>query len=301
MQCDIRYRPLVVASVVVVVAMTVSVDAGAQELGSVYVEVLDQSGQPVTDLTPEEFQIQEDAQTRPVVVAQPGTIPMKVALLVDNSDGIVKANALNALRAALDAFLDTLPAQHEVGLFTIARVVQRRVDFTTDRAELKESAGSIFADRSAGAVMFDGIRETWARRFEDDDAWPVIVMVLTDAPETSGNMTEDAYNTLVGELMSRGATVHAVLLSTRGGNIQTEYSINLTQNTGGRFQGIAAATGLPNTLTTLGTEIGTHFDDMSGRWRVAYERSDPPGEQISVAVNRPGVNVRIFTHRRMEP
>ena len=226
---------------------------------------------------------------------------MKVALLVDNGDAIVKANALNPIRDALDAFLDTLPAQHEVGLFTIARFVQRRVDFTTDRAELKESVSTIFADRSGGAVMFHGIKETWERRFEDDDAWPVFVMVLTDGPKTSGNMSETEYGELVGSLMSRGATVHTVLLSTRGGNIQTEYSINLTQNTGGRYRGIAAATGLPNTLTTLATEIGTHFDDMSSRWRVVYERPDPPGDRISVWVNRPAVSVRVFAHRRMEP
>ena len=311
-----RYVCLITIVAIVAIVTTVSVDTGAQELGGIYVEVLDQTGQPVTDLTPEDFNIKtgppslsvDDEQTRPVVAAQPGTIPMKVALLVDNADGMVQGNALNSLRSGLGAFLDTLPAQHEVGLFTIARVPQLRVDFTTDRAELKESVSTIFAEKGQGAVMFDGIQETWARRFEDDDAWPVIVMVLTDGPEMSGNMTQDEYNALVGELMSRGANVHIVLLLTRGADaraklrpIQTDYATNLTQNTGGLFQGINLATGLPDALTTLATEIGAHFDDMSNRWRVVYERSDPPGERIALMVNRPAVNVRIFTHRRMEP
>lgn len=301
MHRHITRRPLMVAIVALAIATTVSVDTDAQALGSVYVQVMDQTGQPVTDLTPEEFNIQEDEQTCTVVAAQPGTMPMKVALLVDNGNAIADANALNPLRDALDAFLDTLPAQHAVGLFTIARNMQRRVDFTTDRAVLKESVGTIFADRGAGAVMLDGIKETWERRFEDNDAWPVFVMVLTDGTESSGNMNENEYGELVGSLMMRGATVHSVLLSTRGGNVQTEYSINLTQNTGGRYRTIAVATGLPDTLTTLATEIGTHFDDMSSRWRVVYECPDPPGDRISVGVNRPGVGVRVFGHRRMEP
>ena len=53
MHRHITRRPLVAASVALAIATTVLVDADAQELGSVYVHVMDQSGQPVTDLTPE--------------------------------------------------------------------------------------------------------------------------------------------------------------------------------------------------------------------------------------------------------
>ena len=42
--------------------------------------------------------------------------PMKVALLVDNSYSA--RQSLNPLRAGLSAFLDALPPEHEVGLFT---------------------------------------------------------------------------------------------------------------------------------------------------------------------------------------
>jgi hypothetical protein len=51
--------------------------------------------------------------------------------------------ALYPLRDATEVFLDTLGPEHEVALFTIARNLQRRVDFATDREELKASAEEI--------------------------------------------------------------------------------------------------------------------------------------------------------------
>ena len=145
--------------------------------------------------------------------------PMKVALLVDNSDAA--AQSLNPLRDGLSAFLDALPPEHEVGLFTIAGQVRRRVDFTTDRDELKERASGLFVDRNTGVIYIDGLVETWERRFDDDDAWPVFVALVYDGAEGSRSTQQDEFNEFAFELQMRAATVHAVLVSTRGGNVQT--------------------------------------------------------------------------------
>ena len=275
--------------------------AVAQDLGQFFVHVVSQTGQPITDLTPNEFTVMEDQTECEVVSAQLGTAPMKVALLVDNGDQIAKANALIPLRAGLDAFLATLPAQHEVGLFTIGGNIQWRVDFTTDRDELRQSAGEIFVDAGSGPVLLDGIKETWERRFEKNASWPVFVLVVTDGTESSGNMNEDKYQGLVTELVSGGATIHVVLLSSRGGSIVTNYAINLTENTGGLYSSIAAATGFTNTLTEFATRIGANYDEVSDRYRVVYERPDPPGARISVGVSRSGVRVRLYPDRQIKP
>lgn len=274
--------------------------AAAQALGQLFVEVLDGSGQFVPGLTASDFVVREDETEAGIVSVEP-VGPMKIAFMIDNGDRMVEANALNPLRDAMNGFFDTVSPLHEISLFTIGRNIQRRVDFTTDRARLKESAGSIFLDRGAGAVVLDGIRETWERRFEDDEPFPVFVMVLTDGTESSGHYNENEYVDLVNELITKSITVHVVLLSSRGGSAVNQYALNLTENTGGIYENIAAATGLGQTLVDVAERMNAHYENVSKRYRVVYERPNPPGARISASIARPGARITgLFAGLRME-
>ena len=273
--------------------------AAAQDFGQIFVQVVNQAGESVTDLTPEDFTVMEEGIRCAVVSAELGSRPMKIALLMDNSEPINQASALNSLRGGLDGFLMSLPEQHEVALATIGRNIQWRVDFTTDRGELRESAGEIFVGGGAGPILLDGIKETWARRFEDDESWPIFVVVATDGAESSGNMSQNEYGELVNELISNAATIHIMLLSTRGGSRVTDYAINLTENTGGLYEVFAAGTRLATALPELATKLGTHYDEVSQRYRVIYERPTPPGAGVSVRVARDGVVAQLYVDRRM--
>ena len=122
---------------------------------SVFVHVVNQSGQAVTNLALDEFLVKEGEIYCGIVSAERSAEPMRIALLVDNSDRIDKASALISLREGLDTFLTTLQPAHEVGLFTIGGNIQWRVEFTTDRVQLRESAGEIFVDSGSGPVMLD--------------------------------------------------------------------------------------------------------------------------------------------------
>ena len=68
-----------VAVAICLVGAGLAGSASAQELGLIYAVVLDQTGQPLTDLTPEEFQVSEDGNAAEVVSAQVGAEPMKIA------------------------------------------------------------------------------------------------------------------------------------------------------------------------------------------------------------------------------
>ena len=287
-------RGLIVASVV---GVALPGGVAAQELGLVYANVMSQTGQPITDLTLEEFAIQEDETEVKIVSAEIGTAPMKIAILVDNGADVDAA--LTSVRNGLAAFLETLPPQHVVSLYTIGGQIQRLVDFTTDRAELTTAARSIFPDSNATVRVLDGLRDTWERRFEGDESWPVFVMVLTDGAESSAYMSDDRYREFVNTLLRGGVTVHALLLSSSGGSRLTNVAISLTGVTGGRFSAIAAATRVGDELKILATDMGTHFDEVSNRYRLIYERPDPPGARISVSVTRPGTRLQLFADRQM--
>ena len=271
--------------------------AGATE-HQLFLSVMNQYGQPVEDLRGEEVVIEHAGTACTIISVQPGTAPMKIALLVDNSEPA--RQSLNPLRAGLRGFLDTLPAQHEVELFTIANQARMLLDFTTDREALVEKAEGIFVERG-GTLLLDGLVETWKRRFEDEDSWPVFVTVVYDGAEASNSVQQQEFNAFVNELRARAATVHAVLVSTRGGGLQADVSMNITKNTGGRYRALAAPTALPDVLTELSAAIGAHYDEVKNRYRTVYECEDDNPDRIQARVNRPAVAVRLFADRRTEP
>ena len=278
--------------------------AEAQLLGQVFVEVTRQStGEPMLDLGPDAFEVSEDGRPAGIVSAGIDTAPMKIAVLVDNGDRLMETSALNPLRDGLDGFLDALAPRHEVSLITIGRSVQQRVDFTTDRSELKEGVGLLFPDRGAGARLLDGVRETWNRRFDADDAFPVMVLVLTDGTEASGNYNDNQYADLLNPLIVNGVTIHAVMLSTRSGvraqQRLPQYALNLVETTGGVLENFAAPTGYESVLPNLAARMNDHYDTVAKRYRLLFERPDPPGTRLSVSVTGADLAFRLFIDRRM--
>ena len=292
------------ATAVTALVFCLPAGAAAQALGQVFVEVTRQStGEPVLDLSPNDFEVSEDGLSAGVVSADLDAEPMKIAVLIDNGDRILEANALNPLRAGLAGFVDALSPRHELSLTTIGRSVQQRVGFTTDTAELQEGVGLLFPDRGAGARMLDGVRETWRRRFDEGDAFPVMVLVLTDGTEASGNYNDNQYAELLDPLIANGVTLHAVLMSNRGAvrsqQRMPQYALSLVENTGGVMETFVAPNGYESVLPRLAERLAADYDVLSKRYRLVYERPDPPGARISVSVRGAGLTFGLFIDRRM--
>ena len=134
-------------------------------------------------------------------------------------------------------------------MFTIASQTRQRVNFTTDRDELKKQAEALFVERNSVTVFLDGLVETWERRFDANDPWPVFVVVVYNGPEGSRRIQEEEFYEFTREFAARAATVHAILVSVQpgatpllqrrsfpGGRIQTRLSVFLTENTGGIYR-----------------------------------------------------------------
>ncbi len=302
MQTHRALQSLWVVLLVFVVASAAAAQAPEDRQGQIFISVTDQAGAPVPDLEPGSFQVQEDGTDMTILSAMPGTTPMKIAVLVDNSEMMRASNGISSLRNALIEFLNTLPAQHELALYSIAGSPRELVDFTTDRDALRNAADGLFPE-TGGSRMMDGLRETWERRFDHTEAWPVIFLVLTDGPETSNNMSPDLFNAFVYDLLLNGVMVHAVLLhsqlSSQAGGFQTQIAPILTQNTGGLFRTLNSPTALVDTLAEVATRIGGHFDAMAPRYRVIYERpTNTPGAQIGASVMG-NYNVALFGDRKL--
>ena len=299
-------RTLVVACLAAVVAGYP--EAAWAEDRQLFMLVTDPADQPLLDIRTDEVDLQMAGAECMIKSMHLDAAPMKVALLVDN--GHPARQSLVPLRAGLSAFLDALPPEHEVGLFTIAGQVRRRVDFTTDRGELKERANSLFAERRPG-VYLDGLVETWERRFDDGDAWPVFVALVYNGADASRHVQLEEFNEFVIELRMRAATAHVVLVSTRftharSGRPGTSprnirmLSTFLTRKTGGIYRAPPRATVLPNVLGELGMLMGEHHRAVQDRYRVVYEcEPDNASGPVTADVMRPNVLVQQYPDRRL--
>ena len=305
-----RIRVAAAALVAAVVLGVVAGAAAAQEVRVAYVEATDAAGEPVADLGPGDFLVRESGREARVLSVRSAREPMKIALLVDNGASMRAGHAAVPLRDAVEAFLEALPPEHAVSLITIGGQVRRRLDFTTDRRALVDAGRSLFADETGGVRFVDGIRETLERRYAGDEAWPVFVSLLGDAPEASAFLPDwhayrnsRRYRRFVDGLRAAGVTVHAVQWSAAGRNrpaSAVDFAVDLADKTAGRYDAVVVATRMADAMARLATDIGAHHDRASGLYILAYERPDPPGNHVSVRASRPDVALHAFPDRRID-
>ena len=282
---------------VCLVGLLVNQPAAAQDVQQLFIRAIDATGTPVSDLTAEEIIIQQGGMACNIVMLQAETEGMKIALLVDNN---APTRTLNPFRDGLLAFVETLPEGHTVGVFTLAGQTRRRVDFTTDYDELREFANDVFMENNSSTVMLNGLTETWDR-YDEDDAWPVFVMLLHDGPDVSSGNAENMVQRLQAELRQRGATVHAVVFATGRMDNLTQLSRNIVASTGGIHSRIDAFTALPDTMTELANGMAAHYETVGNAYRVGFTcDSEDESDNTSIGVSRAGVNFSAFGHRGVQ-
>ena len=211
------------SSVVLICAVVVLVPsaATAQNRGRVYLAVADQAGEPVLDLSADDFELSLDGVPLTLASVELDDAPPRIALLVDTGAKMRQLNAEGPLREGLQRFLRTLAPHLEVGLVTLAPSLQVREDFTTDREKVVDAASGLFSEGGAPRLM-DGLRETlerfetWVRGFEARDPWPIFVLVVANGADGSGNVNPRQYGEFVNDLVRMQATVHAVVLVGEG-------------------------------------------------------------------------------------
>lgn len=231
--------------------------------------------------------------TRTVVRAGLATAPMRIALIVDTSDA---ANAaLNHLRTGLAAFLDAIPPEAEVMLVSTGRQMRVRVQPTLDRKKLKDAAGGLFPD-GAGTPLIDSLLEIDSRFLRKaDDRWPVFVLVTTNGTESSAGAREKEFNQWIDGLRLRAVSAHAVVLKVKDGSGMPEViALNMTRNTGGRYESLVISNALPEKLKALGATLASDVQQRATRYQIDFETDTTgPLTQINVGVPREGVKLQI--------
>lgn len=268
-------------------AAPASSDARTRDL---FVSVLDSRDAPINGLTAGDFVVKEDGVTREVLKAGPATTPMQIMVIIDDSQA--STPAIQPMREALTAFVETLHGKAEIGLVTIGERPQSLVPSTTDAAALKKGIGRIFARPGSGAYLLDALVDVSKGLERRKATRPVIVAISMEAVEYSNLQ----YETVLEQLDASGATLHVLAVGSPATSLADEMRnrgmaiAEGTKRTGGRRDQLLADSSLPDAMKRLASEL-------LNQYVVTYSRPDAliPPERVQVTVTRPGVTVRART------
>jgi hypothetical protein len=307
------------AATVLAIAGAAVVAVQAQGPLTLYVSATDASGATVSDLKPEEFSYKEAGQAGKVLSMEKFSLPMKVTIAIDNSQESVQA--LSSYRTGLTEMVNTLPADVEVTLITMAPQPRMVVKPTTNREEILRGITRFGPEQDARARFTDVLVE-YSQRIEKDlkdskdkrlPYSPALVMISTTAAEnTSYQMpqTEKA----MGIIANSGTRVMVAMTTTKVGSTEAVEDMNsgrqaliaipLVKATRGRYEALAQFSRLATLLPEFGKNLAEAHKRQVNQVKITVERpAGSTGElkDLDVRLLRPGLNGAISGDGRFFP
>jgi VWFA-related protein len=279
-------------AVLAVAVATSPLNSAAQQANNrertLYVSAVDEQGEPVADLGPDAFIVQEDGRRREVLRVSPATDPMDLALFIDTSQAAT--DEITFFREALTKFVTALSGgEYRIALIGLAERPTVLVQYTSDTAQVTTAAGRLFAMAGSGMTLLDALYETSRGLRRRDAPRATFVPVVTDGVEFTNRYSKD----IVRELRQSGAALHAVMLGQF--RYSDEHSLREriflldegTKATGGQRITLLAPHGLAAAMERLAREL-------SHQYKVVYGRPDSPftGDVVEVSSARPGITMR---------
>ena len=286
------------AGIVLMMAILAATPAAAQSnVRRVFAAVETSSGRPVVDVTAADFHLTENGVERPVVRAALATTPMRIVLMVDASGPA--ARLIPDFRAALNAFADTLPPEHEVVFVSVSDQMRLRMPPTTDRARLRATISNFSAD-GGGTVLVDSILEA-DRRFLRNaaDRWPVFVVLTTATTVTQGSPPLYEFDAFLHSFSVRAGTAHAIVVrGTQGGGLNTEVARVMAQSSHGLFDQLAITNSLPDRMKLIAARIASDHRAMAQRYELDYSSGSVTDDiSLEVSVDRRDAIVIVSSRR----
>ena len=286
-----------------------------------YLSVVDNKNNPVTNLRPDEIHITENGRIGEVLALTRASGLADVSILVDTSEPMIPATT--HIRKALEEFVDTLGGYARMSITTFGDIPVRIVLPTTQASVLREGIEDrVFPSRGSTPRFQDALIQTVLDIQKRQPTRPNVVVIASDNvgavfAEVSTAFTNRPVERFIAALQGMGAPVH--ILAVRSGNLfdiagrgafevgtaadapQRSLAASQTREwframetassqTGGRMVNVHASSGLKKPLIQIANEIAS-------QWVLTYARpqlpEDPENVQVDVDVDRRKVKVRL--------
>ncbi len=272
-------------------AVVVGLDAQARQR-KIYTSLVDKKGAPVTSVTPADLVVREDGVAREILSVTPATDPMRVALLVDNSQAAT--DSIQFLRDGLERVRDAADRRRPLGRADHARRSARRCRSTRPPtcARLKSRGiDRLFAQPGSGMYLLEALIETSKGFVKNDTPRPVIVAVVTEGKEFSTASADP----VIRAIRDSGAQFYALVLTEGERASQSDDEVrqrNVVLDRGTRENG-----GMRDTVIThmaLKDRLDLLASELLGQVAVTYASPDRlvPAEKITIAAARAELTAR---------
>ena len=154
----------------------------------IFLSVTDKAGAPATGLTINDFTVREDNQSREVLAAAAATMPMRIVLLIDNSQAT--QSLANEMRIAMAGFINAIfkaSPDSTMALMTFGDRPTPVQEFTSAAPILARAAQRIFPITGAGAYMTDAVADAAKMLRRDPATRQVIVAFIDESGEEFSN------------------------------------------------------------------------------------------------------------------
>jgi len=279
----------VLAMAGVLLAATAAPRVEAQAKGrtrDVYVTITDKSGAPAKDVAITDFTIREDNQAREVLAVGPAKAPMRIALLVDNSQATQPMT--NEVRVAVSGFINAIFKASPDSTMSLATFGDRPTpvqDFTNAAPVLVRAAQKMFPMSGSGAYLIDAVLDAAKALRKDPGPRQIIVAFVNESGQEFSNSGRQQ---VLDAVRFANASLWVVALQDTMTNVDSQEARDRSALIGeGTAQSGGTTISLLNRLS-LPAKMAELAGILTSQLQVTYGRPEQiiPPKKIDIQLNR---------------
>src|SRR5215510_8757193 len=164
-------------------------------LVNVVATVTDQAGLYVSDLTQDDFIVEEDGAQQTIAhFSQSNDLPVSMGIVLDTSGSMERK--IGTATDAVERFIRTVHHEDDIFLLTFSNRPQLQQNFTDDREKLARALRRVTV--GGGTALYDAL-ELSLRKIKEGKQDKKAILLLTDGEDTSSEMTFEEIQTAVRE------------------------------------------------------------------------------------------------------
>ncbi|HZH34112.1 MAG TPA: VWA domain-containing protein, partial [Pyrinomonadaceae bacterium] len=287
-----------------------TLNANAETIRRVNVNVVDRAGRAVNGLTAADFTVFESGAERGILSVETTTAPFNLVLLLDVSGSVEER--VDFIRKAARNFINTVSPQDKLAVIVFRDDIEVLSNFTTDRRKLSESLDTF--DAGGATALYDSLAYTLVETLKPLRGERTAIVILSDGDD---NRSFIPFDPLLGAIEESGALIYPLYIPsglipasrTIESNrtidpIRTRY-LSLTTKAEEEAKRLAEVSGGVYFPIRRLEDLQKAYDDVVAQLRTAYTvtyRSNLPEEitnerrlspRLRVSVKREGAYVRI--------